>query len=131
VTRYTRPPSWPWFYAAALGVTLAAAAVGWAGSALGHEAPSGWAYDPDCCNTMDCEPLPEGAVTVSRDGWRVELAPGQHRQAPRGGVWLVPHGRTMTQWTEAPAIRHSGDEHYHGCILGGHMRCIYVPPGGV
>jgi hypothetical protein len=140
MTRYTRPPGWPWFYAAALGVTLAAAAVGWAGSALGHEAPSGWRYEAWCCNaamvhpngavTGDCAPLPRGAVRVDREGYHVSLAPGEHPTAPNGGQWTVRHHVGSGPNNR---IRPSGDEHYHGCILPGSqtMQCIYRPEGGV
>jgi hypothetical protein len=99
--------------------------------ALAHEAPSGWRYDGDCCSSLDCAELPPGAVTLEGSaGYRVRLAPGQHPMAPAGGEWLVPHDRRMTSHSAAPAIRPSGDEHYHGCILGGALRCLYVPHGG-
>jgi hypothetical protein len=59
---YTRAPLW--FYAAATAVTLAAAAVGWAGSALAQPAT----------NCADMKALP-GAVSTMFGGDTVVLAP--------------------------------------------------------
>ena len=47
--------------------------------ALAHEAPSGWSYDPYCCNgdskTGDCEMIPSRTVTIVPGGYRVTLNP--------------------------------------------------------
>lgn len=38
-----------------------------AGPAAAHE----W-YPPACCSSRDCFALPDGAVTATPDGWRIE-----------------------------------------------------------
>jgi hypothetical protein len=66
-------------------------------------------YDPFCCNTTDCRPIPSEAVEVTPQGYRVLNA-------------IVP-------FAEA---RVSQDADYHVCELPkGVVRCFYAPPGGV
>ena len=89
-----------------LRLALALALVGFVLPALAHE----W-YDPWCCNGQDCRPIDAERVTARPDGYHVE---GYDRVVP---------------YSEA---RPSGDTDYHVCeIPAGHIRCFYVPPGGV
>lgn len=91
--------------------------------AMGHEAPSGWTYDIECCSSIDCAPVMAEAVTVTPDGWRVVLGVGEHFT-----------GRTVDQIVpfDDPRIRISGDEDFHVClsIHTGRLLCVYVPPMG-
>jgi hypothetical protein len=94
----------------------------WAYPARGHEAPTGWAYDPACCSDYDCAPIPARSVTLTPTGWRVQVAPGEHRFAPAGGLDdVVPFGD--------PRIRRSGDGGWHVCIspVTGRLLCVYEP----
>lgn len=96
--------------------------------AAAHTAPSGWAYDPECCSDKDCAPVPDAAIREVPGGYRVIIAPGTHPSVPARRVALdffVPHGD--------PRIRVSGDGKRHACIsrTAGILYCIYVPPGGV
>lgn len=104
---------------------LTLAVLAWAAMARAHQAPSGWAYDVECCHTMDCAPVPDGAIRETHGGYVVTLRAGDHPMVSDGGlVATVPHGD--------PRIRVSGDEHRHACVsTGGRLLCIYVPPGGV
>lgn len=95
-------------------------------AALGHQAPSGWEYDPACCSGRDCAWVAPGAVREVRGGYAVSVAPGTHPMVPMGSPpvsGLVPHGD--------PRIRPSGDDQKHVCIMGGRILCVYIPPGGV
>ena len=83
MTRYTRAPLW--FYAAATAVTLAAAAVGWAGSALAQPAT----------NCADMKALP-GAVSTMFGGDTVVLAPHEAAAAQ----WCY--------WNASPPSSNSG-----------------------
>lgn len=83
-----------------------------AGLAYGHTAPSGWAYDPWCCNTTDCRQLADDDVVEQGGGWRIKSMDV-----------VVPY--------DHPKRMISGDEHFHVCELPkGTVRCFYVPPGG-
>lgn len=92
----------------------------------GHDAPSGWAYDPECCGGYDCAAAVDGAVREEGGGYRVTVLPGTHPMVQAGSqpvTGFVPYGDRR--------IRPSGDAHRHVCIVGGNVYCIYIPPGGV
>lgn len=110
---------WP-----ALGAAVVTALL-FAVPALAHQAPSGWAYDRECCHNLDCAPAPDGAIREVQGGYQVTLAPGSHPMVrDRTVTGFVPHGD--------PRIRVSGDEDRHACVSGtGRILCIYIPPGGV
>lgn len=94
-------------------VILFLLALGWLGKSWAHQAPSGWEYDPWCCNHQDCRQLPEGDVNEVKGGWYVKSLDV-----------FIPYTH--------PQLRVSGDEHFHLCELPkGTVRCFYVPPGGV
>lgn len=91
-----------------------------------HRAPSGWAYDHECCHNLDCAPAAAGAVREVAGGYAVLVAPGTHPMVPAGAApvaGFVPHGDRR--------IRPSGDAERNVCIIGGRVFCLYVPPGGV
>lgn len=95
-----------------------------AGPAAAHQAPSGWEYSGECCSNRDCAAAPAGAVQEVTGGYRVTLLPGQHPMVTtQPFVAFVPHGDAR--------IRASGDEHFHPCIWGGRLLCLYRPPGGM
>jgi hypothetical protein len=103
------------------GLAVVAAVGWWAYPARGHEAPAGWGYDPACCSDYDCEAIPASAVTLAPDGWRIRLAPGQHRFVREALDVTVPFGD--------PRIRRSGDGGWHACISPstGRVLCVYEP----
>lgn len=91
-----------------------------------HEAASGWSYDPNCCNTMDCAQVDVATVRITASGYEVTLRPGDHFRVFVSRVYLVP--------LDDARIRRSGDEHYHACIGSPHyaadpqrLICLYVP----
>lgn len=101
--------------------------------AFAHEAPSGWLYDQDCCNTNDCHELPVGAVTLTPSHYLVTVTPETHHNLKGTRTYEIPYTAT--------GIRPSGDEKYHLCvrneyvnnageIFGGGVICFYVPPMG-
>jgi hypothetical protein len=111
-----------WLVGFALAGSIIIGAVAWwAYPARGHEAPAGWSYDPGCCSDYDCAPIPASAVTLAPDGWRIRLAPGQHRFVREALDVVVPFGD--------PRIRRSGDGGWHACISPstGRVLCVYEP----
>ena len=78
---------------------------------------SAWAhdfYEFRCCSgSLDCRPVPEGAIRETPEGYRIE-ATGE----------VVPYSDTR--------IRQSPDQRFHWCSVAGeeHSRtlCIYSPP---
>lgn len=104
-----------------LALALALAAL----PAAAHRAPTGWAYDHECCHTLDCAPVADVAIREVSGGYAVRIEPGTHPMLRAGAAVeaLIPHGD--------PRIRASGDQHRHACLVGGRVICIYVPPGGV
>lgn len=99
-----------------------------AGGAVAHDAPSGWSYDPECCNTRDCSPAPAGTVREERRGgvlgYAVVIPLGMHHNARVAVDEFIPLGD--------PRIRVSGDDQRHACVSStGRVYCIYIAPGGV
>jgi hypothetical protein len=95
-------------------------------SAHAHQAPSGWPYGAWCCSDHDCSPVPEDAVQETRGGYVVTVRPGEHHMVPLGAApvtGFVPH-------TDTQRLHRSQDALHHVCIVGGGVRCLYVPPGG-
>ncbi|WP_112437112.1 MULTISPECIES: hypothetical protein [unclassified Rhizobium] len=94
--------------------------------AQAHDAPSGWAYEPYCCNgdneTGDCQMIPPKSVAITPNGYRVTLLPGDHRLVTHAHVFLLPMGRAMK----------SGDGDYHLCLFPNEdtPRCFYAPEMG-
>lgn len=66
-------------------------------------------YDPECCSTADCRPVPSYEVE--------EIGPG---------VWL--HRPTGLKF-EGNKVRPSRDKNYHVCIAGNFPYCIYILQG--
>ena len=105
---------------------LACVLIAFAPGALAHDAASGWAYDPFCCNgdseTGDCQMIPSKSVKMTPNGYRVTLVPGDHRLVTRYHVFLLPLTKAM----------HSGDGDYHLCLFPNEdtPRCFYAPEMG-
>lgn len=110
---------------------LAALALALAAPAAAHD----W-YDPWCCHDKDCAPIPLASVEIVEGGYRIDLPPGGHPQAPLGGRFFVPFRIGALPNTN---IRWSRDGDYHACILRPYgtdlqgetpelgIRCLYVP----
>lgn len=81
-----------------------------ASPAWSHSAPTGWAYDPSCCSTVDCRQVPTSSISERPDGYHI-LATKE----------VIPYSD--------PRIRNSEDEFYHLCTVMGadHSRvlCLY------
>jgi hypothetical protein len=95
--------------------------------AAAHQAPAGWGYDLECCNTRDCAPARAGQIREERRdgvlGYAVVVPAGTHHYARVAVDAFVPMGD--------PRIRVSGDSDRHVCLSStGHIFCIYIPPGG-
>lgn len=106
---------------------LAAAALFASMAAHAHTAPSGWAYDPQCCGGMDCAPIPASAVREQSGGFYVTLEAGQHPMVKKHWERFIPYG----------LMKPSGDGEFHICIRGDNPAyiapsepiCFYVPTG--
>ena len=80
----------------------------------GHEAPSGWAYDHDCCSNQDCRPL--SLIEVK-----------SIVQVP-GGYQATVDGFDAPVFFYQNKIRPSKDQFFHGCVgSSGTGYCLYVP----
>jgi hypothetical protein len=106
------------FWLAMFGIAATAATV----QAFAHEAPSGWRYDPICCNARDCAQINSEAVEITAEGYRVTLHAGEHPMVTSSVVHVVA-------WDK---VRVSQDGEYHACLFPGQntMRCFYAPPPG-
>ena len=82
-------------------------------------------YDPWCCNTKDCQPIPKASVKITAKGYLVTLAPHEH---PMLAKEAAPH-TYLIPFAEA---RESKDDDFHACLYPGPetMRCFYAPPVG-
>lgn len=97
--------------------------------------PGHW-YDPWCCNTKDCAPIPDHAVEATDDGWLVTLQPGEHPMVTdqTGVVTFVAPYMKSGQTKSYGMTRRSKDDQFHACIL--HWldkpspRCFYRPDMG-
>lgn len=92
-----------------------------------HDAPSGWSYDPACCNTYDCRPA-DGPTGGRHHKMQIV-------ETPKGYRVIYP-GATPPFDVEfgSKKIRPSRDGEYHVCTHGGRddggVICIYVPNKG-
>jgi hypothetical protein len=81
--------------------------------ASAHDAPSGWRYDPSCCSSRDCRPIPTAALKESPTGYVITI----------GNVTL-PYGDRR--------LKDSPDGLVHWCTSNGRddgrTICLYVPP---
>ncbi|XKM38408.1 hypothetical protein A4U53_005215 (plasmid) [Rhizobium ruizarguesonis] len=91
-----------------------------------HQAPSGFTYEPYCCNgngdSGDCQRIAFETVQPSGDGYQVTLQPGDHRLVTRKHVFFIPQSKAMN----------SPDGAYHLCLFPNEdtVRCFYAPPIG-
>lgn len=87
-------------------------------------------YDPACCSTNDCAPIPALSVTAGPDGWHVRLKPGEHPMVTRGPIEaFVPYDEALP----------SQDGGFHACgrnqsspsnTMADPIICLYVPDTG-
>lgn len=89
-------------------------------------------YDAACCSGHDCAPAPAGSVTITSEGYRVRVEPGEHPMIPADG----PAFETFAPFVKAPddywsaTILPSRDGRFHLCIVPDTgLRCLYVPLG--
>ncbi|MDK4725448.1 hypothetical protein [Rhizobium phaseoli] len=107
-------------------IVLAAIGMAFAAAAQAHHAPSGFAYDPYCCNgdgeSGDCQSISSKTVRALHEGYEVTLLPGDHRLVTRRHVYLIPQAQT----------KESPDGAYHLCLFPNEdtVRCFYAPPLG-
>lgn len=97
-------------------------------AAKAHSHNEAWAYDPECCSSQDCAPVPSNAITEVNGGYQIIIAPGSHPMVElheSAVVLFIPHGD--------PKIRVSGDGLKHACVgrITKTVFCVYVPTGGV
>lgn len=86
-----------------------------------HKAPSGWKYDIMCCSNRDCTEINPTRVTVTGDGYHIELVTGDHDMvtAPISFDIVFSDRR----------IKDSPDGAYHACISPNQrLLCFYRPP---
>jgi len=83
--------------------------------ALAHNAPLGWSYGWECCNTKDCRQVPDGAI----------------KEGPEG--YIVPTGEVVS-YNDKKRVKRSRDQFFHWCTRGGKddtaTICVYVPDRG-
>ena len=60
-----------------------------------------------CCNGNDCAPVPAHEVRAASGGWM-----------------YIPLGQTIPFKEVLP----SQDNSFHVCIMGGQLRCLFIPP---
>lgn len=82
-------------------------------------------YDLWCCRAVtetggDCAPIPDRAVRAVPGGFEVSLESEDHPKVRYPIREFVPHDKA----------RRSRDEDHHACVLGGRLRCLYVPHTG-
>jgi hypothetical protein len=97
------------------------------GDAGAHQAPSGWAYPPVCCNGNrehgDCQPIADRTVKPVAGGFRLTLAPGDHHMVTHAHVFDIPQSQAKP----------SPDGRYHVCLYPNEDRvqCFFAPTPGV
>ena len=110
----------------AMRMILVVTVTAFATAAHAHHAPSGFTYEPYCCNgddeSGDCQQISSKTVRPSREGYEVTLLPGDHKLVTRRHVFLIPQAQT----------RESPDGAYHLCLFPNEdtVRCFYAPPLG-
>lgn len=82
---------------------LAAIGMAFATAAHAHHAPSGFTYEPYCCNgdgdSGDCQSISSKTVHLREKGYEVTLLPGDHKLATRRHVFLIPQAETRSRRT--------------------------------
>lgn len=81
------------------------------GNAHAHDAPSGWAYDHDCCHDSDCGP----AITAIRN--------------LDGSLTVTTKHGTATFPRDFKTIRRSPDGEIHACFTTYRLYCLYLSAG--
>jgi hypothetical protein len=101
-------------------------------NALAHNAPSGMPYPTDCCSDLglECEPIPEHAITLAPLGYVLRVMPGEHKN-----VRTRPASTRLFVFG-SDRIKVSTDGQYHACIdkeVAGRPAwpwCIIIPQRG-
>ena len=79
----------------------------WLMPALAHDAPSGWAYPPECCGERDCTQIDAKRVVELAGSYVID------------GIYHISNERT----------RWSPDGEYHACFNSiGALICFFAPP---
>lgn len=88
-------------------------------------------YDSACCGGNDCAPIPDTAITLTPEGWKVRLEPGEHPMVTRGVIEAIVPDED---------VHPSRDANFHACVrdqsspsnvMAEPIICLYVPdPGG-
>lgn len=116
------------------------AAIALAAPSFAHEAPSGWLYDPWCCNNKDCTPVGNATVELTPEGYLVTLDPETHdlAQSRIQRLFRYPDADPSNDRLEPPEAMRSGDSKYHACVsrpaahynMQQNIRCFYAPEMG-
>jgi hypothetical protein len=72
-------------------------------------------YDPVCCSSTDCEPIPYESVWQEDDGWHVQYISKRGFKVRA----VVPFGKEKL----------SRDGRMHGCAIPNYFRCLYITLG--
>jgi len=92
---------------------LIVAALAYALPSMAHDAPSGWQYDWQCCQNLDCRQISSSLV----------------KEGPNGYVITIDN--ETVPYKDA-RIKNSPDGMYHWCTVDGRddsrTICLYVPP---
>ncbi len=70
-------------------------------------------YDPLCCHERDCEPLPDGSVTMTPTGYHVK--------------YTGKMGFSVDVIVPFEKAKPSRDDKFHGCATAERFLCLYVP----
>lgn len=91
--------------------------------ARAHQAPSGWEYPKECCDGMDCAPVPFRVQPTFRDGGvEFRLKPGDHP--------MITTQEHVIFW-KTEALLRSPDDEWHICLRENddhvEVYCVYQP----
>ena len=83
----------------------------------------GW-YEPSCCSGRDCARMAFEEIGQTREGYVLDLEPGDHPMITRAQRYVVPYGDRR--------IKLSQDGFFHVCILAHSqtLACFYEPLSG-
>ena len=107
----------------------------WMQDASPHSSPWGMKYPSDCCSSdgLECEPVHHSTIMETPYGYRIILAPGQHKNVKTQLAKKVFDYNSKN-------VKNSSDGHYHACVgseyfnileqqyKAANVWCIIVPP---
>jgi len=84
-------------------------------------------FDPWCCNGRDCQPIPDGAVKVTPQGYVVTLRPSDHPALAR-----ETEPRTYLVTFDKARVSLDPEQRFFACIYPdpSTLRCFYARPLG-